>query len=123
MNFVVVLVYTYQRSVMCTQKDVQNRIILINSDILIIHTYFNILEPLLNSYSKFKILIIFILNNTYDVINFDPIQLNIYTKNHKISMICIRTLKYSLKGCVFALLVLFFICCKCLTSKTVNFYK
>ena len=34
----------------------------------------------------FELLIVFILNNTYDVVDFDSPLLNIYTK-HRISMI------------------------------------
>ena len=34
------------------------------------HSYFNIMEPFY-SYSEFEVLIILILNNTYDVIDFD----------------------------------------------------
>ena len=56
----------------------------------------------LPSYSKFEVLIKFILNNTYDVVDLDSSQLNIY-KNYKISMVRLRTLEYSIKGCGFLL--------------------
>ena len=52
------------------------------------------------SYSKFEILIVLILNNTHDVIDFNYLLLNI-CKNHKLSMIRIRTLQYSVEGCLF----------------------
>ena len=44
------------------------------------HTYFNIIEPLSPySYSTFEVLIIFVLNNTYDVVDFDsPSPQNIH---------------------------------------------
>ena len=56
----------------------------------------------LNSYSKFEVLTLLVLNNTYDVIDFDSPVRNIY-KDHQISMIRIQTLTYSLKDNVFAL--------------------
>ena len=42
----------------------------------------------------------------YNDVDFDSSWVNIY-KNHKISMIRIRTLQYSLEGCVFALFAVF----------------
>ena len=66
-----------------------------------IHTYFNIMEHLSTHIQSLNIFLIN--NNKYDVIIFDSPWSNIYT-NHKINMNRIRTLKYSLKGCVFALL-------------------
>ena len=59
----------------------------------------------LHSFAKFddEYFIIFRLNNMYDDVDFKSPQHNIF-KNHKISMIRVRTLKYSLRGCVFALL-------------------
>ena len=56
-----------------------------------------IMEPLI----IFQVctIILIILNNTSDVVDFDSSQLNVYTK-HKISMNRIRTLKYLLEGCV-----------------------
>ena len=86
----------------------------------------------LYSYSKFEVhfIFIFILNNMYDAVDFDSLQLNIYTKR-KITMNRLRALKYSLGGCMFALLtdlsyvffayVSYFFCCKCLIAKTENF--
>ena len=96
--------------------------------IIRIHTYFNIFEPLrifkvwsthhisylttcmmllistldlFYSHSEFKVFIIFRLNNMYDVVPHN----STYTRiTRKISMIRLRTLKYSLEGCVFALL-------------------
>ena len=53
----------------------------------------------LYSYSKLEVVMIFILNNTYEVVDFDSPWLNIYTI-HKISSIRVRTLKYSLNGFV-----------------------
>ena len=79
------------------------------------------------SYSKFEVLIVLMLNNTHDIVDFDSPWLNVY-KNHKIIMIRIRTLQYSVEGCVFALLaifvfflflLLFFV--NATTTKTVNF--
>ena len=58
------------------------------------------------SYSKFEVPIILILNNTHDVIDFDFLWLNIY-KNHKISMILIKTPQYSVERCVLSLLAVF----------------
>ena len=55
------------------------------------------------SYSKFKVLIVLIPNNTHDAVDFDFPWIDIY-KNHKICMIRIRTLQHSVEGCVFALL-------------------
>ena len=47
--------------------------------------------------------LILILINTYYVLNFDSLKLNIYTQ-YKISLIRVWTLKFSLKNCEFALL-------------------
>ena len=66
-------------------------------------------------YSKFEVLTIFILNNKYDVVDFDPPLL-------KISMICARTLLYLLEGCVFALLIALSVLLMCLFSPFVNSY-
>ena len=60
------------------------------------------------SYSYFEVLIVLILNNTHNVVDFDSPLLNIY-KNHKISMIRLRTLQYSLEGYMFGV----FYFCKC----------
>ena len=84
------LQHTHRRSAMSYQNDELNRIILI------------IISWNLYSYSKFELLIIFILNNMYHVVNFGSPKLNIYT-NRKIRMNRLRKLKYSLKGCVFPL--------------------
>ena len=40
-----------------------------------IHTCFNIVEPDLYSYSKFKVLIVFIIKTTHDVIDFDSLSI------------------------------------------------
>ena len=48
---------------------------------------------------KDEYFIVLILKNTHDV-DFDSPLLNFY-KNHKISMIRVRTLQYSVKSCVF----------------------
>ena len=76
------------------------------------------------SYSKFEILIVLILNNTDDVVDFKPPWIDIY-KNHKVYMLRVRTLLYSVEGCAC------FACCLCLflsssfvntiTTKIVNF--
>ena len=76
------------------------------------------------SYSKFEVLIPLILNNTHDV-DFQSSWIDIYMK-HKINMILIRTLQYSVEGCVFALLAVFVInflpfFVNATTTKTVNF--
>ena len=53
-------------------------------------------------------------------VDFDSPWLKIY-KNHKISMIRIRTLQYSVEGCVFAMLAVFvFFFVNAATTKTVN---
>ena len=63
------------------------------------------------SYSKLEVLIVLILNNMHDVVNW-------YTK-HKICMIRVRTLQHLLEVCVFALFAVFvffillFFFCKC----------
>ena len=49
-----------------------------------VHTYFNMILALL--IFKVEVLIVHILNNAEDVVDFDSTVLNIYTK-HKISMI------------------------------------
>ena len=61
------------------------------------------MEPLY-SHSKFEVLIIVIFKNTYDDVWF---RLS-YDTQHKINMIRIRTLKYSLKRCAFVLLAALF---------------
>ena len=63
----------------------------------------------LYSYSKeFEVLLImFILNNRYDVVDVvRPSITNICTKL-KVSLISVRTLKFSLEDCVFVLLAVF----------------
>ena len=63
------------------------------------------------SYSKIEVEInniLLILNTTHDVDDFDSLWINIY-KNHKICMIRIWTLQYSVEGC-----------CLCLSSFLVN---
>ena len=81
------------------------------------------MEPL-HSFLKFGELIIFILNNMYDGVYFESPQHNIF-KNHKTSMIHVQTLKYSLEGCVLALLAarFFFIFVNTTTTKAVNFHS
>ena len=68
--------------------------------ILILMSYSNY------SYSKFEVLTVLILNNTHNVVDFDSVLLNIF-KNHKRSIICVRTLQHLLEGCVLALLTVF----------------
>ena len=74
----------------------------------------------------FEVLIVLILNNRHDIVDFDSPLLNIYTK-HKISMIREQTLKYSLESFVLALLAVFvfffllFFFVNATTTKTVNF--
>ena len=77
------------------------------------------------SYSKFEILILHILNNAHNAVAFDSPLLDIY-KNHKINMIRIRTLQYSMKGRVFTLLAVFTLFfyssfVNATTSKTIHF--
>ena len=70
------------------------------------------------SYSKFEVLTILILNDTHEVVvDFNSPRLNIY-RNHKISMIRMRTLQYLVKGCVSFLPA---VCVNTTTTKTVNF--
>ena len=67
---------------------------------------------------------LFILNNTHNVLNLNSPLLNIYTK-HKIIIIRIRTLQYSVEGCIclICLLSLYFLSSLFAnaTTKTVNF--
>ena len=56
----------------------------------------------LYSYLKFEVLIVFILSNTNDVVDFVSPSHNIY-KNHNISLIRVGTLQYLLEDCVFVL--------------------
>ena len=88
---------------MSTQKGEQNRIMRI---ILISCDRFY-------PYSMLELLIIFTLNNTYDVvIEFVSPQFNMYTI-HKINMNRLLTLKFILNGCCsvfFACLSFFFFC-------------
>ena len=51
-------------------------------------------------------------HNRYDVVDFDSPRIA-SCKNHKISMIRVRIVKYSVEGCVFALSFFFFFFCKC----------
>ena len=62
-------------------------------------------------------------NDTYDVIDFNSAWLNNY-RNHKISMIRLWTLQYSLEGCVVALLAVFvfFLFCKCSNNQDCKFW-
>ena len=81
--------------------------------ILILYSYY--------SYSKFEL----IFNNKHDVVDFGSPWIDIY-RTHKICMIPIRTLQYSLEDCVFALLAVFmfslpFFFVNATTTKTVNF--
>ena len=71
------------------------------------HTHFWFSNFSYYSYSKFEVLIVFILNNTPDVLDFDSSLLNIY-KNHKISMIRVRTLRYSPDDCVLVFFLSYF---------------
>ena len=73
-------------------------------------------------YSKFKVLIVLILNNTHDAVDFYTPWLNIY-KNHKISIIRIRTLQYPVEGlCCFLFSFLSSLYVNGTTkNKTVNF--
>ena len=67
-------------------------------------------------YFKFEVLIVQILSNTHDVVDFDS-QLNLLNinKNHTISMFRVRILQYSAEGCRFALhaVFVFLLFCKC----------
>ena len=69
-------------------------------------------------HSKFEVLILLILNNTYDVVNFDSSWIDIYRK-HKMGMIRIRTLQYSIKDCV-CLCLPFSFFVNAATTKNVN---
>ena len=70
------------------------------------YLYAFILIWILYSYSKFEVLII--LNKTHDVVDVESLWIDIYMK-HKIIMIRIRTLQYSVGGCVCVC-----VCCLCL---------
>ena len=75
----------------------------------------------------FEVPSVLILNNMHDAVDCDFPRPSIYTK-HKISMIRIWTLQYSLQGCVFALFAIFvffflFFFVNATATTTVNFDK
>ena len=76
------------------------------------------------SYSRCEVLIIFILNNTYDVVLISTFRSSscVHT-NHKLSMNSWRTLKYALEGCVFALVAVLYFLLMCLFPFVVNATK
>ena len=73
-----------------------------------IYNFWCIYAFILILHSNFEVLILHILNNTHDVVDFDSPRIDIY-KNQKLWMIGIRTVQYSVKGCVFCVA-----CCLCL---------
>ena len=81
-----------------TIRDELNRIIFIISDTCT-HSYLiSLHEPC----SKFEVLMILI--HAYTTLDFDSSYTQHIHTNHKINMNRVRTLKYSVEGCVFALL-------------------
>ena len=56
------------------------------------------------SYSKFEVLIVLILSNMHNVVDS---AIPLHLQKHKISMISVRTLQYSVEGRVFALFTIF----------------
>ena len=105
---------------MSIQNDEQIWVILIISDTYT-HSYL-FWYYTHTTHSKFEVLIVLTFNNMHDVVDFNSPSNDIY-KNQKIIMIRIRTLQYSVEGCVFALPAVFVFFVNTARTKTLNFYE
>ena len=76
------------------------------------HIYFNIMEPLLYSNSKFKVLIIFIHITTRMISSLNE---STYTSTIYVSMNRVRSVFFAYES--------FFVYCECLIIKPVNFLE